>query len=113
MPQGKSTMSIKTPDQVKGLGGAYTVVLSCAMSLLKILFFMTKPPYSNKDIAQLKTTVYAPPKPLTWSGVFILIVLFPCGIYSLFSRYTTSFILSQCKSEEEREKYFSYLQTAP
>ena len=70
-------------------------------------------PFSDEDIEQLKTTPYVKPEPLTIPAILILIIFFPVGLCYLVRKQTPEYMLSRCKTDQEREALFSYLKTAP
>ena len=83
------------------------------MNLIKVLSFMPKRPFSDKDIEHLKTTPYVKPEPLTIPAILILIIFFPIGVYYLVRKQTPQYMLGRCKTDQEREALFAYLKTSP
>jgi hypothetical protein len=74
---------------------------------------MAMRPFSDKDIERLKTTPYVKPEPLTIPAILLLIIFFPVGLYYLVRKQTPEYMLSRCKTDQEREALFAYLKTAP
>ena len=75
---------------------------------------MDKRPYSAEAIEQLKATGYVPPKPLHLIFVILLTFVFPLGIIyiinkAILKRLNAGYMLSQCKTDKQREKLFSRL----
>ena len=74
---------------------------------------MLKRPFSDADIEQLKVTVYVPPKPLSFAAIFLLVLFWPAGIYYLVRSKSPEYMLSKCRTNEEREALFAYLKSTP
>ena len=79
---------------------------------------MDKRPYSDEDIEQLKRAVYVPSERLHPLFVILLTIAWPLGLFYFFHKHikknsNAAYLLSQCKTEEEREALFSYLKLTP
>ena len=79
---------------------------------------MDKRPYSDEDIEQLKRAVYVPSERLHPLFVILLTIAWPLGLFYFFLKLSQktdhdTYLLSQCKTEEEREALFAYLRRPP
>ena len=79
---------------------------------------MDKRPYSDEDIEQLKRAVYVPSERLHPVFIVLLTIVWPLGLFYFFLKLSQktdhdAYLLSQCKTEEEREALFAYLRLPP